>query len=765
VAFGSSNQTVGIAFKGKDEVSPVVRGIRQTMDGFKRDAKQGFGLAAGFSVMRIGMRAIGAVGDAFVGTIQNAAQFEDAMVKSTAIMGDVSEEMRDRMENAARDIAKTTSFSAKEAADSYFFLASAGLDAAESIEALPRVARFAQAGNFDLARATDLLTDAQSALGMSSEDLAVNMRNMTRVSDVLVKANTVANASVEQFSESLTNRAGAALRLVGKDIEEGVALLSAWADQGVKGAEAGTRLDIVLRDLQAAAIKNTSAFDDFGVAVFDSEGEMRNVADIVFDLEMAFGGLSDRAVRAGLSQLGFQSKTVSATASLIGASDKVREYEKELRDAGGTTEEVAEKQLDSLTEKLGLLQSAFDDISLGIGQAFIPILSDAAEAIRLELVPELEQFLALLGTDEMSRFADLTGLAFDEVARAAGASGPEVDALRQTFVDTYVAAKALERGDLPSTFEELRIAAEAAYGELLEGIELEKLTARVWAAWEEDLGDVAEATDWVSTALKRLRENLDEYADVPSIGKLNKSIKTQRRLMLEAAAAGNDAAWARHKHKLVELRDDRDIARWREQDFKAWKRDKREERQAEAELQAARKNKRKQIASLAAEFEVNQKKVKKLLKEEKGDVQAVIDRLTALNKKKAMPKVDIDTTAAHRKLDEIEARGRRLGMQFRADFQGDKEPPLPKVPTRKPKEPHSGGVVAPGETAVIRQNEAVLTPASKTHIVPLDGPHAPRGGGGGNVYLDGYLVGKVLDEQMGRQYGTASRVSNYRRSN
>ena len=31
--------------------------------------------------------------------------------------------------------------------------------------------------------------------------------------------------------------------------------------------------------------------------------------------------------------------------------------------------------------------------------------------------------------------------------------------------------------------------------------------------------------------------------------------------------------------------------------------------------------------------------------------------------------------------------------------------------------------------------------------------------------LDGHLVGKVLDDYMGRQYGTASRVTNYRRSN
>ena len=141
------------------------------------------------------------------------------------------------MKKPAKSVSKTTTYSAKQAAEAYYFLASAGMSAATSMAALPKVAKFAQAGNFDLALATDLVTDAQSALGLSSKDTAKSIEGLTRVSDVLVKANTLANASVQQFSESLTNKAGAALRLVGKDVEEGVAVLAAFADQGLKGSE------------------------------------------------------------------------------------------------------------------------------------------------------------------------------------------------------------------------------------------------------------------------------------------------------------------------------------------------------------------------------------------------------------------------------------------------------------------------------------------------------------------------------------------------
>ena len=112
-----------------------------------------FGLAGG---------AITAFSGLFLKTF---AGFDDALNQSLAIMGDVSDAMRKDMAQAAKDVARETRFNATDAAESYFFLASAGLDAKQSIEALPQVAQFAQAGMFDMAQATDLLTDAQSALG------------------------------------------------------------------------------------------------------------------------------------------------------------------------------------------------------------------------------------------------------------------------------------------------------------------------------------------------------------------------------------------------------------------------------------------------------------------------------------------------------------------------------------------------------------------------------------------------------------------------
>lgn len=344
--------------------------------------------------------AVGAVG-LKIGADSVAAfsNFDDAMTKSTAIMGDLSDDMRNDMSDAAREIGKTTRFAASEAAEGFFFLASAGLDAEESLAALPKVAEFATAGMFDLATATDLVTDAQSALGLSVEDSEQNLKNLVRVSDVLVKANTLSNATVEQFSEAITNKAGAAMRDVNMDIESGAAVLAVFADQGVKGAYAGTLFSIVLRDMQTKAIANGEAFSDLGVSVFDAKGNFNNMGAIIGDLEDALDGLSDKAKKQTLLDLGFTDKSIGAVQALLGSSSQIVEYEKELYAAAGVTEEIAAKQLDSFAAKMDIIKSQWEDMKIEIGGKIAPHI--------IEFFDKVQAFKDEHGPGAVERFEEL----------------------------------------------------------------------------------------------------------------------------------------------------------------------------------------------------------------------------------------------------------------------------------------------------------------------------------------------------------------------
>lgn len=308
--------------------------------------------------------------------------FDKAMTESLAIMGNVSDGLKKEMGDAAKEMSTKSTFAAKELAEAYFFLASAGLDAKSSIAALPVVTKFAQAGNFQLALATDLLTDAQSALGLTiRDDVIKNQENMIRVSDLLVGANTLANASVKQFAESLTNRAAAALRAVNKPMEEGVAVLAAFADQGRKGSEAGMALDIVLRDLQKAARDNEEAFTRVGVTVFDSTGKLSNMGDIIGDLEVLLEGMSDKQKGATLATLGFQERSISNIKTLLGTSSAIKEYQTKLEDMAGITDEVSRKQLETFSNRMTIVKNKMTIAAIEIGERLAPTIEKLATII------------------------------------------------------------------------------------------------------------------------------------------------------------------------------------------------------------------------------------------------------------------------------------------------------------------------------------------------------------------------------------------------
>lgn len=309
-------------------------------------------------------------------SVKAFAGFDKAMIESTAIMGNLSLEMQADLKATAKQLSTESTFAAKDLAKGYFYLASAGMSAEQSIVALRPATRFAQAGAFDLALAVDLLTDAQSALGLTSKNTEENIRGMIRVSDVLVKANTMANATVQQFSESLTRQAGPAMKALGMEIEEGVAVLAAFADQGIKAELAGGYLARTLRLLTQGAVKHEKAYKKLGIRVFDSQGKLRNVADVVEDLTRELTPMSDKLRTITFEQIGFAARTRMAIEPLLGLSEKIREYESGLRDAAGITDEVANKQLKSFIAQITILWHKIQLIGMELGEKLIPIIED-----------------------------------------------------------------------------------------------------------------------------------------------------------------------------------------------------------------------------------------------------------------------------------------------------------------------------------------------------------------------------------------------------
>jgi len=361
---GQGGESVDVAING--DASTLRQAANAAVSGLSKVKN-----AAGVAGAALGALGAGAISKG----IQSFASFDEAMTESLAIMGDVSDAMRADMSDAARTVATETQFSAEQAAESYFYLASAGIDAADSLEVLPEMAEFAQAGLFDMATATDILTDATSALNRETEFA-------TELGDMLVKANQNANATVEQFGTSLINKLAPALNRFNIGVEQGIGALQVFADQGLKGRRAGTILTRTLEGLEKRSRENADAFENLGVQVTDQAGEMRDLDAITQDLEQSLEGMSTQERAAALSKLGFNKRAIQGIDLLMGNSEALSEYTESMENAGGAAGEVADKQLDTFNQQLGLLKDEVRDIAMTIGEVFLPVLMDIVDQVR-----------------------------------------------------------------------------------------------------------------------------------------------------------------------------------------------------------------------------------------------------------------------------------------------------------------------------------------------------------------------------------------------
>jgi len=315
-------------------------------------------------------------------SVRAFSKFDDAMTKSLAIMQDITPQLRQEMENLAVTISTRGVTSATDLAKSYFFLASAGLDAQQSMASLAAVERFAVAGAFDMALATDLATDAQSALGLTVKDAQQNLVNMTRVTDVLTGANTLANASTRQFSEALTSQAGPAMKAYGIELEEGVAVLAAYADQGIKAQRAGNMFSRMLRLMTKGFQDNREAWRYFGISIYDATGELKPFYTIIRDLSRVLTVMSTEQRTASLAMLGFQARSQQAILPLLGLQDRIRDYNKELLEMGGITERVYKKQLKSFSSQMKILWNQIKSVGRDIGHILAPSILHLNEKIK-----------------------------------------------------------------------------------------------------------------------------------------------------------------------------------------------------------------------------------------------------------------------------------------------------------------------------------------------------------------------------------------------
>ena len=296
--------------------------------------------------------------------------FESAMSDVQAISGATGEELK-QLRDTAKKYGSTTAFTATESAQALKYMALAGWDANQSMEALPGVLDMAAASGMDLAAASDAVTDYISAFGLEAKDA-------TYMADAMAKAQATANTSAQQLAEAWGNSA-ASMHAAGQDMETTTAALMIFADQGMKGSEAGTALSAMMRDITQKMENGAIKIGDASIAVQDAQGNFRDLNDIITDVAAATDGMGSAEKSAALMTT-FTARSIKGVNMLLNAGvGELNEYEAAVRGSAGTASDQAATMLDNLKGDITIFQSALEGLQLDMFESSDSILRDAVQ--------------------------------------------------------------------------------------------------------------------------------------------------------------------------------------------------------------------------------------------------------------------------------------------------------------------------------------------------------------------------------------------------
>ncbi|MGN8647882.1 phage tail tape measure protein [Gracilibacillus sp. HCP3S3_G5_1] len=304
--------------------------------------------------------------------LRTGMEFESSMSNVQAISGATGSDL-EKLEGRARELGATTSKSSSEAADALGYMALAGWDTTQMMEGLEPVLRLSEAGNIDLARASDLVTDSMSALQIEVKDLPQYLDNVA-------EASRSSNTSIDQLMQAYVT-AGGNLAQFNVPLDESTALLGLLANRGLKGSEAGRALNAIMVNLTSGAGQAGAALEELEISAFDADGQFIGLEETLRLVKDRTKDMTDEQKAQYISMIAGKEHLKSFQGLLAGLDDEYGELKDSVSDADGALDNMAKTMQDNAQGNIERLKSSFGELSIQFSEHVLPVFTRGVEKV------------------------------------------------------------------------------------------------------------------------------------------------------------------------------------------------------------------------------------------------------------------------------------------------------------------------------------------------------------------------------------------------
>lgn len=308
-------------------------------------------------------------------SVNLAMDFESQMSSIGALTGLAGKEMQ-QMTDLALEMGAKTKYSALEAAQGMEELLKAGISPATvKSGGLEAALNLATAGGLELADAAEIMSTSLNAFkddGMEASEAA----------NILAGAANASATSVGELKYGLSQVATVASG-IGFSFEDTNSALAVFAQNGLKGSDAGTSLKTMIANLIPDTKKTNELFMDLGLVLedgtnrfFDASGKVKSMAQVAGILQKSLKGMTNEQRQATLQTM-FGSDAVRAGNIMFKeGAEGVKKMQKEM--ANVTALEVAKEKMNNASGAIEQMSGAFETMQIVIGTAALPAIKDIA---------------------------------------------------------------------------------------------------------------------------------------------------------------------------------------------------------------------------------------------------------------------------------------------------------------------------------------------------------------------------------------------------
>ncbi|MDD3388205.1 MAG: phage tail tape measure protein [Prevotella sp.] len=365
---GTINSQVRVAL---DKLKGDVASVQTQMNKIGSMADQTAGqteksFTEGFAGMQIaGVAAFAAITMAMKTAIAVAGEYEQSIANvQSVVMG--ASDVFTQLDNAAKLAGQSTRFTASQAADALYDLASGGLSAAESVGALDGVLLLAGASQANLSSTAAVLVATLNQYNLKAEE-------SVRISNVFSAAIANSMANMEKLTAGM-RQAGPVSSALGISLEETVASLAALYDAGFQGEQAGTALRAIMSSLAAETDATTQKLLAQGIAYEDINPAMNSFADVI-------GTIADAGLTAGDVMNAFGNRAGAQMLTLLNNGKKGLNQYRDAITGTNTAAEMYAIQNDTLRGSIDRLKSAAESAMIEFSEEFTPAMRGALEVV------------------------------------------------------------------------------------------------------------------------------------------------------------------------------------------------------------------------------------------------------------------------------------------------------------------------------------------------------------------------------------------------